>query len=76
MSTPPPPPRLTIQVKTPMYSYDYLIKHLRWLETKECRATMSKEALTMERRRTTEEFRKILQLERFTRRADDYNPYD
>ena len=75
MSEPSVPPRLTIQI--PQYkSYDYLIKRLRWLETPECRATMQKDALTLEKRLTTEEFRRLLKFEDNMKRLEMFNVYD
>ena len=63
---------LTIQIPGAASTIDNLIKRLRYLETRECRAAMSEEIRVAERKFVTAEFHKALVARDFFRRASTY----
>ena len=70
-----PIPSLTIQIPGAGSTIDNLIKRLRYLETRECRAEMSEELRVAERKFVTAEFQKALIARDFFKRVSAYQPY-
>lgn len=70
-----PIPSLTIKIPGAFSTIDNLIKRLRYLETRECRASMSEEVRVAERKFVTGEFQKALVARDFFKRASAYQPY-
>jgi hypothetical protein len=63
---------LTIKIPSPYETEEYLIRQLRFLETKECRAvTPEPERIAMVRN-VTQRFKQLLHNKAFFRRADHF----
>jgi hypothetical protein len=71
-----PIPSLTIQIPGAGSTIENLIKRLRYLETRECRAAMSEEVRVSERKFVTAEFQKALIARDFFKRVSAYHDRD
>jgi len=63
---------MTIKIPPPYETEEYLIRQLRFLETKECRAVTPEPERIALVRNTTERFKALLHYKKFFRRADHF----